>query len=210
MGQGEGSGFCSNDGKVEELLGPGDGGASTNPEMPEGMDKRTHKRLLDKWYAVHPACALVLAALLALILTLVAAVAVLSGRCGGNPTVPAALVLACPEDWVAYGKVCYHLSREEGSWEWSQEQCSSLGASLAVLRMRWEMGFLLRLKGNADYWLGLRRQGERLEWVNGSSFNHTFPVHGQGACVYLNDDAAASSSCSQQRPYICSKPQALM
>ncbi|KFM07205.1 C-type lectin domain family 2 member H, partial [Aptenodytes forsteri] len=63
----------------------------------------------------------------------------------------------CPDGWVGYCKVCYYLSKEEGSWEWSQEQCSSLGASLAVLKMRWEMELLLRLKGNVDYWLGLRR-----------------------------------------------------
>ncbi|NXK15504.1 CLC2B protein, partial [Herpetotheres cachinnans] len=62
----------------------------------------------------------------------------------------------CPYNWVGYCDVCYYLSREEGSWEWSREQCSSLGASLAVLERALEM-FLLCLKGNVDYWLGLRR-----------------------------------------------------
>ncbi|NWH47657.1 CLC2B protein, partial [Fregata magnificens] len=63
----------------------------------------------------------------------------------------------CPYGWVGYRNVCYYLSGEEGSWEQGQEQCSSLGASLAVLKLKWEMEFLLRLKGNVDYWLGLRR-----------------------------------------------------
>ncbi|NWI35108.1 CLC2B protein, partial [Sula dactylatra] len=63
----------------------------------------------------------------------------------------------CPDDWVGYQRVCYYLSPEEGSWKESQEKCSSLGASLAVLKRRWEMEFLLRLKGNDDYWIGLRR-----------------------------------------------------
>nr|XP_009935990.1 PREDICTED: uncharacterized protein LOC104332287 [Opisthocomus hoazin] len=35
-------------------------------------------------------------------------------------------------------------------------------------------------------------------------------VHGEGECVYLNDHFVASSSCSQHRPYACSKPQAAM
>lgn len=52
---------------------------------------------------------------------------------------PAAPVLACPDDWVGYQRVCYYLSPEEGSWKESQEKCSSLGASLAVLTRRWEM-----------------------------------------------------------------------
>ncbi|KAM6107073.1 C-type lectin domain family 2 member B-like isoform 2-T2 [Phoenicopterus ruber ruber] len=159
------------------------------------------------FFLLHPVPVLVLALLLAVILALTVAVAVLSaGRCGESP----AVVLACPEGWVGYREVCYYLSEEEGSWEWGQEQCSSLGASLAVLEREWEMEFLLRLKGNVDYWLGLRRQGERLEWVDGSSFNHTIPVQGQEPCLFLNDHDLRTSRCSQLRPYMCSKPQALM
>ncbi|KFQ35176.1 C-type lectin domain family 2 member B, partial [Mesitornis unicolor] len=63
----------------------------------------------------------------------------------------------CPYDWVGYRNVCYHLSVEERSWNESQEQCSRLGASLAVLKKEWEMKFVLLIKGNKDYWLGLRR-----------------------------------------------------
>ncbi|XP_075581496.1 C-type lectin domain family 2 member B-like isoform X2 [Pelecanus crispus] len=111
----------------------------------------------------------------------------MAGRHGGNPDLPAAGVLGCPEGWVGYRKVCYYLSTEKGSWEQSQEQCSSLGASLAVLKMGWEMEFVLRLKGSDDYWVGLRRRGERLEWVDGSSFNQTIVVHGQEPCLFLND-----------------------
>ncbi|NXD84928.1 CD69 protein, partial [Halcyon senegalensis] len=66
----------------------------------------------------------------------------------------------CPDGWVGYHKVCHYLLKleeEERSWEWSQEHCSVLGASVAVLRREWEMEFLLCLKGNVDYWVGLRR-----------------------------------------------------
>ncbi|NXT55026.1 CLC4C protein, partial [Pluvianellus socialis] len=62
----------------------------------------------------------------------------------------------CPDGWVGYRGVCYYLSQEQGSWDWSQERCSSLGASLAVLRREWERLFW-HLKDNVDYWLGLRR-----------------------------------------------------
>ncbi|XP_014816482.1 PREDICTED: C-type lectin domain family 2 member B-like [Calidris pugnax] len=127
--------------------------------------------------------------------------------CGGDPAVPVAPVLACPDGWVGYHNVCYYLSRDQGSWEWSQEQCSSRGASLAVLRREWELWFLLHLKGNIDYWIGLRRRGEHLEWVDGSSFNQTFEVRGEAECVYLNNHVLGSTDCSQHRLYVCSKPQ---
>ncbi|KAM6326040.1 killer cell lectin-like receptor subfamily G member 2 isoform 2-T4 [Alca torda] len=210
LGQGEENGFCCKDGNMEKPLSPQDGGVSPHPEVPGDTHKRTYGGVLGQWPTLPPVRVLVLAVLVALVLALAAAVAALSGRHGGDPAVPAALVLACPDGWVGYRNVCYYLSRDEGSWEWSQEQCSSHGASLAMPRREWEMEFLWRLTGNMDYWLGLRRRGERLEWVDGSGFNQTFVVHGEGACAYLYDGVVASAGCSQPRPYICSKPQALM
>ncbi|XP_054663611.1 C-type lectin domain family 2 member B-like isoform X1 [Grus americana] len=176
-----------------------------HPEVPGHRGERTHRRALGRCCALPPAYGLVVAVLVAVILALAAALAVQSaGRCEGH----LAPVLGCPDNWVGYRNVCYCLSTEEGSWVWSQEQCSLRGASLAVLQREWEMEFLSRLKGKDDFWLGLRRQDERLEWVDGSSFTQMILVRGQGACLYLNDNAVGSSSCSQQRPYICSKPQA--
>ncbi|NXN39615.1 CL2D3 protein, partial [Rhinoptilus africanus] len=63
----------------------------------------------------------------------------------------------CPEGWNVDDNVCYYLSRAEGSWEWSQEQCSLHGASLAMPKSEKEREFLWRHKGEAVYWLGLRR-----------------------------------------------------
>ncbi|XP_072703975.1 uncharacterized protein [Ciconia boyciana] len=201
MGRGEENGFCDDAGNVQEPLGPG---------VPGDKGVRT-RRVLGKCCALHPAWALVLAVLMVLVLALAVALAVVSaGRCEGNAGLPVAQVLPCPDDWVGYRNVCYYLSREEGSWEWSRKQCSLRGSSLAVFKRDWEKEFLLRLKGNIDYWLGLRRQGEHLEWVDGSSFNDTMQVQGQEPCLFLNDRDLRSSSCSQNRPYLCSKPQALM
>ncbi|GAB0201665.1 tenascin-X [Grus japonensis] len=165
MGQGEEeAAFPCTSRNMEEPLGPQDEEASSHTEVPGYPDKRTHRRVLGKRCGPYLAYVLVVVVVLAL----AAALPVQSaGRHEGCPT----LVLACPDDWVGYRNICYYLSNEEGSWEWSQERCSSHGASLAVLQREWEMEFLLRLKGNTDVWLGLRRQGERLEWVDGSSFN---------------------------------------
>ncbi|XP_054667380.1 early activation antigen CD69-like [Grus americana] len=156
--------------------------------------------------ALPPAYGLVVAVLVAVLVAVILALAIaLAVQSAGRREGHLAPVLGCPDNWVGYRDVCYYLSTEEGSWVWSQERCSSHGASLAVLQREWEMEFLSRLKGKDDFWLGLRRQGERLEWVDGSSFTQTILVRGQGACLYLNDNALVSTSCSQQRPYMCSK-----
>ncbi|XP_027607021.2 C-type lectin domain family 2 member D-like [Pipra filicauda] len=151
---------------------------------------------------------LALAVVLLLLLALVVDVAVLAvRRLGEIPVTPGIPeFLACPEAWVGYNRVCYYLSRDEGTWEQAQNWCSELGASLAVLSDN-EMGFLFRLNGNLDYWLGLRRRGERLQWVDGSSYNSSVPVLGDSECVYLGHRRFRSGLCSAQRPYLCNRPQ---
>ncbi|XP_075302037.1 C-type lectin domain family 2 member D-like [Opisthocomus hoazin] len=205
-GRGEESGSC--DGSVEEPLGPRAEGASLDPTKPGGADTRTRG---GKLRVVHPVRVVVLFVLVAVLLGLTAAltVAVVVLSAGRAEERPAA-VLGCPDGWVGHRRVCFYLSTAEGSWDWSQQQCSALGASLVVLRREWEMEFLSRLKGNDDYWLGLRRRGEGLRWVDGSSFNRTIPVRGEGPCLFLNDGDLQMSSCSQPRLYLCSRPQAAM
>ncbi|NWX66659.1 CLC2H protein, partial [Promerops cafer] len=61
----------------------------------------------------------------------------------------------CPSGWVGYSGVCYYFSRDYSTWEQGQEWCSKLEASLAILKDE-EMDLLFRLRGNVDYWVGLR------------------------------------------------------
>uniref|UniRef100_A0A8C0VE53 Early activation antigen CD69-like n=1 Tax=Cyanistes caeruleus TaxID=156563 RepID=A0A8C0VE53_CYACU len=120
--------------------------------------------------------------------------------------VPPVPVQGCPCGWVCYCGTCYYLSRDHGTWEQSQERCSKLGASLAILKEE-EMDLFFRLRGNTDYWLGLRRRGEHLQWVDGSNFSSWVPVLGNSECVYLADDKFRSVDCSNEQPYLCSKAQ---
>ncbi|KFW75435.1 C-type lectin domain family 2 member D, partial [Manacus vitellinus] len=66
---------------------------------------------------------------------------------------------------------------------------------------------IFHLNGNLDYWLGLRRRGERLQWVDGSSYNSSLEVLGNSECVYLADHKLRSEDCSTEWAYLCSKPQ---
>ncbi|NWY97923.1 CLC2D protein, partial [Loxia curvirostra] len=67
---------------------------------------------------------------------------------------------------------------------------------------------LFRLRGNVDFWLGLRRRGERLQWEDGSSYSSRVPVLGNSQCVYLADNKFRSVMCSNEQPYLCSKARA--
>ncbi|XP_054144324.1 C-type lectin domain family 2 member D11-like isoform X1 [Melozone crissalis] len=126
------------------------------------------------------------------------------------PVTPATplLVLCCPHAWIGYNGVCYYFSRDYSTWEQGQERCSELNASLAIAQDEEAMDLLFRLRGNVDFWLGLRRRGERLHWGDGSSYSSRVPVFGNSECVYLADERFKSDNCSSERPYVCSMAQA--
>ncbi|XP_059706933.1 killer cell lectin-like receptor subfamily F member 1 isoform X2 [Haemorhous mexicanus] len=117
-------------------------------------------------------------------------------------------VLGCPSGWVGHNGVCYYFSRDYSTWEQAQERCSQLNASLAIAEDEEAMDLLFRLLGNGDFWLGLRRRGERLQWEDGSSYSSRVPVLGNSQCAYLADgNRFRSEFCSNERPYVCSKAQ---
>ncbi|XP_025918541.1 early activation antigen CD69-like, partial [Apteryx rowi] len=83
----------------------------------------------------------VLAASMALNVVLLVCIAVVAASRRSNPqtTGAATAMLGCHDEWIGYRKMCYYLSQEQGSWDSSQRACSSLGASLAVLKREWEV-----------------------------------------------------------------------
>ncbi|XP_050832122.1 C-type lectin domain family 2 member H-like isoform X2 [Serinus canaria] len=164
-----------------------------------------HRRLQGEWFRSHPVgTAVLILLLLVLVLALGVALAVQSAP--QDPVTPEVLQ-CCPHGWVGYNGICYYFSRDDGTWEQGQESCSKLGASLAIL-MDEAMDLLFRLRGNGDFWLGLRRRGERLQWEDGSSYSSRVPVFGSADCVYLADRRLRSENCSREHPYVCSKAQA--
>ncbi|XP_077640929.1 C-type lectin domain family 2 member D-related protein-like isoform X1 [Lonchura striata] len=119
------------------------------------------------------------------------------------------ILQCCPPGWVGSNGVCYYLSRDSRSWDQAQERCSELGASLAILQDE-AMDLLFCLRGNVDYWIGLRRRGERLHWGDGSSYSSRVPVFGNSECVFLAENRLRSENCSNEQPYVCSKAQAAL
>ncbi|KAL9847359.1 LOW QUALITY PROTEIN: C-type lectin domain family 2 member H-like [Geothlypis trichas] len=159
-------------------------------------------------FRCHPVgTAVLIVLLLLLVLALGVALAVQSAPQVPVPSATLPAFLGCPHGWVGY-KVCYGFSRDSSTWEQGQERCSKLNASLAIAKDEEAMDLLSRLCGNVDYWLGLRRRGERLHWGDGSSYSSRVPVLGNSQCVYLAENELRSDNCSNERPYVCSKAQA--
>ncbi|NXP41525.1 CL2D3 protein, partial [Leiothrix lutea] len=67
---------------------------------------------------------------------------------------------------------------------------------------------LFCLRGKVGYWLGLCRRDQRLQWGDGSDYSSWVPVLGDSECACLADHKFWSQSCSNERPYLCSKAQA--
>ncbi|KAM7047946.1 C-type lectin domain family 2 member D5-like [Acridotheres tristis] len=196
------NGMCNSDGSVREPLDP------KCTSAPGHVHRNILRRLPGEWFSCHPVLTSALIVLLVLVLALAVALAVQSApQLPVPPATPQVVVLGCPRGWVGYNGVCYYLSRDSRSWEQSQERCSELGASLAVLKDE-EMDFVFLLRGNGDYWLGLRRRGEQLQWEDGSSFSSSVPVLGYFDCVCLVDNEFRSVMCSNPQPYLCSKARA--
>ncbi|XP_074400341.1 uncharacterized protein LOC106630265 [Zonotrichia albicollis] len=197
------NGFCSSDGSVREPLAP-QGTAATGNEH-----KRIIRRFLCERFRCHPVgTAVLILLLLVLVLALVVALAVQAAPQVPVTSVTLLLVLGCPHGYVGCNGVCYYFSRNFSTWEQGQERCSALQASLAIAKDEEAMDLLFRLRGNGDFWLGLRRRDERLHWVDGSSYSSRVPVFGNSECVYLADERFKSGNCSNERPYVYSKAQA--
>ncbi|KAM4896980.1 C-type lectin domain family 2 member H-like [Sylvia borin] len=161
-----------------------------------------------KWFRAHAVVTLVLTVLVSLVPALVVALAVQSAP--QLPVTPATpqCVLGCPSGWVGYNGLCYYFSRDYSTWDECEERCSELGASLAIVKDEAATDLLFLLRGNGDYWLGLRRRGQRLHWGDGSNFSSRVPVLGNSECVCLSDNKFVSQDCSSQWPYLCSKARA--
>ncbi|XP_005312579.2 C-type lectin domain family 2 member B-like isoform X1 [Chrysemys picta bellii] len=116
---------------------------------------------------------------------------------------------SCVDGWIGYRGKCYYFSEAEGNWTYSQNNCSSLGASLAVIDTRQDLDFILRYKGTTDPWIGLQRGSDHhWKWANGTKFNNLFEVRGDANCAFLTETAVSSSRCYTVRSWICNKPYA--
>ncbi|XP_029896394.1 C-type lectin domain family 2 member B-like [Aquila chrysaetos chrysaetos] len=112
----------------------------------------------------------------------------------------------CPDDWLYYKKKCYYHSGAVADWSSSQESCSDYGASLAVIDSPQELNFIMYRIRITNFWIGLRRKGNKFFWVNGESFDtNLFPVNitNDGDCVHIDSAFISTRRCSSLRNWLC-------
>ncbi|XP_050759850.1 C-type lectin domain family 2 member L-like [Gymnogyps californianus] len=112
----------------------------------------------------------------------------------------------CPDDWLYYKKKCYYHSGAMADWNSSQESCSDYGASLAVIDSYQELNFIMYRIRITDFWIGLRRKGNKFFWVNGESFDtNLFHVNitNDGDCVHIDSSFISTRRCSSLRNWLC-------
>ncbi|KAJ6651189.1 hypothetical protein lerEdw1_021213 [Lerista edwardsae] len=124
------------------------------------------------------------------------------------PDRPINRVDSCPDGWIGFQRRCYYFAEVDRNWTSSQMECASFNASLVVINSQEEMDFIKRYKTFADHWIGLQRNldTEPWRWIDGTLFSHWFEVRGGGECGYMNHKYIASSSCTREERWICSKP----
>ncbi|XP_034729559.1 C-type lectin domain family 10 member A-like isoform X1 [Etheostoma cragini] len=121
---------------------------------------------------------------------------------------------ACQEGWELTEPSCYevnNVSSDQKTWEEAREDCRGKGSDLAVYTKE-EHGVISKYSvsssGTDGYWFGLRAEGGRWKWVDGSDPNktkwtpHNPPTDGQ--CVMSVQNAAWQSvSCTEKKRWIC-------
>ncbi|XP_032997469.1 C-type lectin domain family 2 member D-like [Lacerta agilis] len=151
--------------------------------------------------------------LLLLFLPLIIVLAVWRGG-ESNQTCPdannsAVLGPACPDGWVGYERKCYFFSEEERNWTSAQSFCISQGSSLAAIQSELERVFMLRFKGEADHWIGLRKDfNDTWIWADGSEYSNTLVVKGSENCTSLSKEFVIASRCHIPTKWICNHPDA--
>ncbi|KAM9245544.1 uncharacterized protein RG961_015023 [Leptosomus discolor] len=112
----------------------------------------------------------------------------------------------CPDDWLYYKKKCYYHSAAMADWNSGQESCSAYGASLAVIDSHQELNFIMYRIRVTDFWIGLRRKGNKFFWVNGESFDRNLfhiNITNDGDCVHIDSAFISTRSCSSFKNWLC-------
>ncbi|XP_029390916.1 C-type lectin domain family 2 member D11-like [Mus pahari] len=114
---------------------------------------------------------------------------------------------ACPRKRIGFGNKCFYFSGKSSNWTFTQDFCMAQEAQLARFDNKEELNFLMRFKGNFDYWIGLHRESSQhpWKWTDNTEYNNLSSIRGMERCAYLNNNGISSSRNYIPRKWICSK-----
>lgn len=115
----------------------------------------------------------------------------------------------CDVPWVQVGYTCLFFSDEEKNWTSARGECAEMGGQLGILGEEAVWKFVMRFKGGADHWCGLRRVNQRYMWVNNRTFVENkrigLKIGGDEDCIYVSKEQLLASRCHIPIRFICTK-----
>ncbi|XP_019620282.1 PREDICTED: neurocan core protein-like [Branchiostoma belcheri] len=143
----------------------------------------------------------------------------------------------CKSGWTEYNNNCYKLFKNMVNWPTANSKCKQRGANLAFVTSAEENKFVARLISDAPpryirhlVYFGLKREGGRWEWTDGSPLSYTNWAPGEpgkniwGKTGHCGNMYSKESSnillgakgkrgqwndhiCSWKLPYVCKTPK---
>ncbi|XP_034729565.1 C-type lectin domain family 4 member G-like [Etheostoma cragini] len=128
---------------------------------------------------------------------------------------------ACQNGWLPKDSNCYAYNnaapRDQKTWEEARQDCRGKGSDLVVVHSQEEKDALNEYSagssGTDGYWFGLRAEGGRWKWIDGSNLNESYwtpqpppPAATDGQCVMsVKNYKWISVSCADRKQWICIK-----
>ncbi|XP_039660903.1 CD209 antigen-like protein E isoform X3 [Perca fluviatilis] len=123
----------------------------------------------------------------------------------------------CQKDWEHTGSNCYAYNNADPphrkTWEEARQDCRGKGSDLVVVHNEEEKNALntysVGSSGTDGYWFGLRAEGGRWKWIDGSDLtSYWTPQHpppaADGQCVMsVQNNKWISVSCTEKKQWIC-------
>nr|XP_060617030.1 killer cell lectin-like receptor subfamily F member 1 [Anolis sagrei ordinatus] len=116
----------------------------------------------------------------------------------------------CPQNWFRYENKCYWVSKKQGTWNKSQEDCKAKDSQMLVVQNQDEVDFIQSAIGETQLlWIGLTATfpEKKLIWVDGSSLDEKQlqelgPVEAN-SCGMLNGQKIITEACSTVTTWVC-------
>ncbi|XP_025767434.1 C-type lectin domain family 17, member A isoform X4 [Oreochromis niloticus] len=124
---------------------------------------------------------------------------------------------ACQEGWLPFESSCYAINdakpHEQKTWEEARKNCKGKISDLAVVINAAEKKYISEKSwgssGNKGYWIGLRVEGGKWKWVDGSYLTDNSWIQqppSDGLCVIsVENQGFKSVSCDKKNQWICKK-----
>ena len=144
--------------------------------------------------------------------------------CNGDPTTAdtatsPTTACTCNQGWDVHGDHCFFYSSDTKSWNDAEESCQEEGGHLASVNTNAIEGYVvdeLKRRGIDFAWFGgndIKEEGV-WKWTDHTPWEFTFwgqgqpdNYHGQQHCLIWgwNGGKWDDESCSQKKPFVCSK-----